>query len=124
LRFLIIADMREQSQFEQWNIRKSIHCTLNNYKETISSIFIKLNQSTMPGAEKNENDVKELTRFKSQYPNDDLKRILFILPEGSEGKNIEKTLKQEAPILSEGILEVTGIRVQKYFTLDTFEAFR
>jgi hypothetical protein len=40
------------------------------------------------------------TKFKSQYPGDDLKRVLFVFPDG-DSKSLEQSISKEIPILSE-----------------------
>lgn len=40
------------------------------------------------------------TKFKSQYPGDDLKRVLFVFPDG-DSKSLEQSISKEIPVLSE-----------------------
>ena len=62
------------------------------------------------------------TKFKSQYPGDDLKRVLFVFPDG-DSKSLEQSISKEIPILSEQILAVAQERLSKAFFLKDFTEF-
>lgn len=64
MRHLIIIDMREVAAFEESHIRRSINANLENFKDQILGAML----------------LTKDDRYRSHYPADDLKRVLFILP--------------------------------------------
>ena len=63
MRHLIILDFRDILDFNEFHIRKSVISTLDSYKQEIINCI----------------STKKPTHS-SQYPNDDLKRVLLIFP--------------------------------------------
>ena len=85
-------------------------------------MIISLAEHTKPGYLPPANVSNAGLRYKSEYQNDDLKRVLFVL-DASNSKEVQETLGKEVPILSEGILEITGQRVSKFFFMDDMHEF-
>ena len=100
LRHLILIDLRPKELFDQNHIRKSINCDMNNYKEKIAHLIVSLAQNTVKGELPKEYVSTEGLKYKSEFPGDDLRRVLFILDDQKSGlPQIEK----EAPIITEQI---------------------
>ena len=67
MRHVILMDFREDVDYRQSHLRKCIRVTLENYKDELLTAMLS-------------NDKARLAQFKSQYDNDDLKRVVFIFP--------------------------------------------
>ena len=67
MRHVILMDFREDVDYRQSHLRKSNRVTLENYKDELLTAMLS-------------NDKARLAQFKSQYDNDDLKRVVFIFP--------------------------------------------
>lgn len=84
MRHLVIVDLRPEDDFSQGHIRKAVSCKSEDYKQVISGVFI--------------NSKTNKDQSLSQYANDDLKRVLIVIPTGS--KSLESQLAREVPLLS------------------------
>ena len=103
------------------HIRKAIRVDMENYKEKVAGCIVSLHEKTRPGntlPEQQKVDVNEEAKkavnqlqshsskqvdgtiFKSQYQNDDLKRVLMVFP-SSEWKTLEQKVSKEIQILVE-----------------------
>ena len=67
MRHVILLDFRDELEFNHSHIRKSIRVTLETYKDVLLDAML------------NKDKTKQ-AQFKSQYENDDLKRVVFIFP--------------------------------------------
>ena len=67
MRHIILLDFRDEVEFNHSHIRKSIRVTLETYKDVLLDAML------------NKDKAKQ-AQFKSQYENDDLKRVVFIFP--------------------------------------------
>lgn len=67
MRHIILLDFRDELEFNHSHIRKSIRVTLETYKDVLLDAML------------NKDKTKQ-AQFKSQYDNDDLKRVVFIFP--------------------------------------------
>lgn len=106
MRHLLIIDLRSEEEFKASHIRRSVHATMEDYQQ-------KLVENIAAGP-------KELiATHKSQFENDDMKRVLFVLPHAS-WKTLEAQINKELPVLNEELLlKAYSIRITKaYFTKD------
>ena len=67
MRHVILLDFRDEVDFNHSHIRKSIRVTLETYKDVLVDAMLN-------------KDKKVQAQFKSQYDNDDLKRVIFVFP--------------------------------------------
>jgi len=118
MRHLIILDFRAVEEYDKKHIRKAIKVDLENYKQTIAALMVSLSEKTkaVSSSQDKTPSSKEAikgatstdldgTRYKSQYPNDDLKRVLMVFPDNSEeSKELETHISKEVAALSDQIL--------------------
>ena len=65
MRHLIILDFRSESMYSELHLRKSLNVSLENYKDQLVASMVVLGDE----------------RFRSHYQGDDLRRVLYVLPE-------------------------------------------
>ena len=153
LRHLIILDFRSEQEFNESHIRKAVRVTPETYKQVIASCLVSL-KSKVPDApsdqitevQKKEISVDDAAAkalkklvsiengdvtavdgrvFASEYKQDDLKRVLMILPEDAQNiKQLETMVSTELPPLGDEILKIAQQRLSKVFYLKEFTAFQ
>ena len=109
MRHVIILDLREEVDFNQSHIRKSIRVTLENYKDEIMTAMLT-------------KDKEKQQQFKSQYENDDLRRVVFIIP-SENFKALEAQVNAEILAVDEQIDMKSGglIQIHRVFAFKDYD---
>ena len=109
MRHVILLDFRSEVDFNQSHIRKSSRVTLETYKDELMTAMLSQDKTVQ-------------AKYKSQYDNDDLKRVVFIFPMPSYRK-FETHIKEELDSINTQISEKSGklVSLHKAFFLKEFD---
>ena len=92
MRHLVILDLREEAEFAESHIRKSINVTVDTWKDQLIAAMLQYNDA----------------RFRSNYREDDLKRVLFVLPDNSESNRLSQAISGAIGEANERVVSSSG----------------
>lgn len=105
MRHLIILDFRTQTDFDRNHIRIALNVTQETYEQELLTHLA---------------DTKSC--FKTHYAQDQLKRVLFVLPE-SGWQAIEKMINQNIETISQNTIKIGGEPLNKAFFIKDYAMF-
>lgn len=105
MRHLIILDFRSKSDFDRSHIRKALNVTEESYAQELLTHLADSN-----------------TCFKSHYAQDQMKRVLFILP-SSGWQALEKNINCQIETLSQNAIQLGGEPLNKAFFIKDYLQF-
>jgi len=107
MRHLVIIDLRQQFDFELGHIRRSIRADLTTYARVLV-----------------DNLLTPTKQFASHYEGDDLRRVLFVLP-NDQATEMDKKIKAEMEAIAANLQTVTKglLSLHKAFWVKDFPKF-
>lgn len=106
MRHLIILDFRQEEEFKESHIRKSLTVTTDIYQQILAERLGGPKEMQQP--------------YKSHFEGDDLKRILCVLP-NANWKELEAQINKNLPAFNdEVLLKAFNTRIHKAYFLKDF----
>lgn len=125
MRHLVIIDCRSEDQFKLGHIRKSIYSKPDDCKAKIAMALLTQIQYSQPGSKRptpdlfyglNGTEDIDGRIFASHFKDDELRRVLIVADDFAQ-------FEKELPLLADGLLEESKIRLSKVGFLKKYKEF-